>query len=356
MIKSFSKSSVACCVFVFCVSCCLFLSAVSSRAQNISKTHSDLIDPYKQYVKIGITASDYKNDTLKQFFNDKWEKCKKKGAFFYVLAYPIKEGWACENYDLFEKRIFSYIVYADQNLTTLNGPFYSFHNNDSVESRGRYVNNKMQGTWVSFDKDGKLTDSCYYNRNKRLGNGYFFFPSGRISNKTFFDEDGTGTLVAYRENGTIRQTGFYTKGELRDSTWTFYNPEGKVSVIQQFKNDSCLTIKCYNVAGALQDSCEVETMPEYAGGLSALLEFLSKNLKWPRGLHFTDVDIAKVVAKFAVDVDGSISDIRIVRHVAAPFDNEVVRVIKAMPNWKPGISFGEKVRVYYTLPVRFRQD
>jgi protein TonB len=56
-----------------------------------------------------------------------------------------------------------------------------------------------------------------------------------------------------------------------------------------------------------------------------------------------------------VNQDGSIVDVVAVRSSGDPsLDKEAIRVIKAMPKWKPGLQRGKPVRVKYTVPVNFR--
>lgn len=61
-----------------------------------------------------------------------------------------------------------------------------------------------------------------------------------------------------------------------------------------------------------------------------------------------------MIVKFVVDKDGSIIEPRVFRSVDPALDKEAIRVIKAMPKWKPGKRDGEPVRVEYTMPVNFR--
>jgi TonB family protein len=62
----------------------------------------------------------------------------------------------------------------------------------------------------------------------------------------------------------------------------------------------------------------------------------------------------KVMASFIVETDGSISEVKILKPVFPSLDAEAVRVISAMPNWKPGKQKGQAVRVHYVVPISFR--
>ena len=98
----------------------------------------------------------------------------------------------------------------------------------------------------------------------------------------------------------------------------------------------------------------VESMPEFpGGGMTAMMQFLSKNIKYPVNAQKNGTQ-GRVTVQFIVNIDGSISNIGIIRGVDPELDGEAVRVISTMPNWKPGTQKGKPVRVKYTVPVMFR--
>ncbi len=99
----------------------------------------------------------------------------------------------------------------------------------------------------------------------------------------------------------------------------------------------------------------VENMPEFPGGRKALFKYLSDNIKYPesakkKGIH------GRVFINFTVEKDGSISDVKILRGIGGGCDEEAIRVVKAMPKWKPGEQDGKVVRVDFNLPVKFVLD
>ena len=97
----------------------------------------------------------------------------------------------------------------------------------------------------------------------------------------------------------------------------------------------------------------VEQMPCFRGGDATLIEWLSKNIKYPVEAEENGIQ-GKVVCTFVIEKDGSITDVKIVKSVVPALDNEAVRVLKAMPKWIPGKQDGKAIRVKYTLPVTFR--
>ena len=99
----------------------------------------------------------------------------------------------------------------------------------------------------------------------------------------------------------------------------------------------------------------VEQMPEYPGGPKALMEFLNNNVQYPAEAEKAGIQ-GRVIATFVVEKDGSISNAKVVKSVDPLLDAEALRVIGAMPNWKPGMQNGKIVRVKYTVPLSFHLD
>ena len=99
----------------------------------------------------------------------------------------------------------------------------------------------------------------------------------------------------------------------------------------------------------------VEEMPEFPGGTMALLEYLRSNIKYPKECRDNNIQ-GRVLVSFIVGKDGKITNPEIVQGVDPALDAEAMKVVAAMPEWKPGTQKGEKVRVRYTIPINFRLD
>ncbi|WP_195470263.1 M56 family metallopeptidase [Bacteroides xylanisolvens] len=97
----------------------------------------------------------------------------------------------------------------------------------------------------------------------------------------------------------------------------------------------------------------VEEMPDFPGGMKALMDYLSKNVKYPVEAHAIGAQ-GRVIVSFTVKKDGSIADTKVERSVNPYLDKEAMRVIAAMPKWQPGKQRGEAVNVRFTVPVAFR--
>ncbi|WP_163356529.1 energy transducer TonB [Dysgonomonas sp. 25] len=94
----------------------------------------------------------------------------------------------------------------------------------------------------------------------------------------------------------------------------------------------------------------VEQMPQFPGGEAEMNKYIRDNLRFSN--DSTCSSFIRVTARFVVEKDGSIKDIKILRGVCPSHDRAVVDLVKGMPYWIPGKQNGREARVYYTLPIR----
>lgn len=98
----------------------------------------------------------------------------------------------------------------------------------------------------------------------------------------------------------------------------------------------------------------VEQMPEFKGGMHALMKYLSSNINYPKEAADKNIQ-GKSLIRFVVEKDGSITDVEVARSSGNDLlDQESMRVVKSMPKWNPGKQSGRTVRTRFVLPVMFR--
>ena len=94
-------------------------------------------------------------------------------------------------------------------------------------------------------------------------------------------------------------------------------------------------------------------MPEFPGGGSAFVQWLTSQLRYPPIAQSKKVQ-GKVVVSFIVNKDGSIADIKLEKSVDPYLDREALRVIRMMPNWTPGVQNNRPCRTMVAVPVVFK--
>ncbi len=95
----------------------------------------------------------------------------------------------------------------------------------------------------------------------------------------------------------------------------------------------------------------VDEPAQFPGGMDALREFIRENI------DLSTIDgSAKVSLKFIVDTDGTISSVIVTKTSddCGSCEKAAIKVVKSMPNWKPGKVNGEAVKSYYRLPINIQ--
>lgn len=96
----------------------------------------------------------------------------------------------------------------------------------------------------------------------------------------------------------------------------------------------------------------VEDLPQFPGGASEFMKWLTKNLKYPTTAQNKKVK-GRVVAQFIVNIDGSVSDLELTEHLETSCDQEVLRVLRMMPKWQAGMMDAKPCRTKVCIPIVF---
>ena len=113
---------------------------------------------------------------------------------------------------------------------------------------------------------------------------------------------------------------------------------------------------------ALQDTSEkttdgaykvVDVMPVFPGGDTALLNYIGRNTIYPETAKVQSIQ-GKVLARFMVKEDGSVSDVTILQSANHVLDDETIRVVSSLPKFTPGLLNGKAVPVWYMIPIEFK--
>jgi protein TonB len=102
--------------------------------------------------------------------------------------------------------------------------------------------------------------------------------------------------------------------------------------------------------GAYKD---VDVMPVFPGGDTAILGYIGRNTKYPESAKNQGIQ-GKVIARFIVKEDGSISDVTILQSANPLLDEESIRVVSSLPKFTPGLLKGKPVPVWFMIPIQFK--
>lgn len=273
------------------------------------------------------------------YLNSEWKKTKMDSASFYRVRKSNGSGFnIC--YFLINGTLIELGEYASISPVVKNGHFINYSNNGVKLSESNYVNDTLQGE--AFD----------------------FYPNGVVKKKMFFENNLiSGDMLTYSSRGELRSTEKFKNNLLHGVSVYSVNGNDSGFVEREYSNGILINSvanlftrkKEVQKGGDKQDSTVVISDPEFPGGDEARMEFLMKNLHYPRGARENGIS-GTVYAQFVVEIDGSILNPIIIRDIGGGCGEEVLRIIKLMPRWIPGKQSGKQVRTQFTFPIKFVLD
>ena len=128
-----------------------------------------------------------------------------------------------------------------------------------------------------------------------------------------------------------------------------YGEKGKNGVAELItkSNDSSLTNQ------SSKPFVVVEELPEFQSGTDAMLTWIAANIKYPAEAIQGKIE-GKVYVNFTVSTSGKVKDAVVIKSVSPTLNEEAIRVISSMPDWRPGMQAGKPVEVQYRVPVEFK--
>ncbi len=237
------------------------------------------------------------------YFDQDWDTCAKNVAHYSRVVQKEMKGLAVVDYypNGKIKMTGTYDVDSPKNK---QGYFKSFDEDGFLESEGNYINNKSEGLHKSYKTKGKLW------LEEEMSHG-----------------QNNGALKTYFTSGTIKRIELYENGKFIEG-------------------------KCFATTGVDTAFYPYQEMPEFIGGVEALYKFLEKNVHYPKAARKAKIE-GKVIVRFVVDVDGSVTDIKVKKRGNPYLDEEAIRVLSLSPKWKPGTIEGRLVKVFYSIPIKF---
>jgi len=151
---------------------------------------------------------------------------------------------------------------------------------------------------------------------------------------------------------TVTTTTSSSKGQKVSTTITKQGNGNTASVLAS-DGESLINIDLSDLRSDLP-KLKAEEMPEYPGGMSAMMNFIMDNIKYPEDAKKAGKD-GRVICSFIIDKEGKVTEPHVVQSSGTQsLDDEAVRLVSLMPDWKPGKDKGEPVNVLYTIPILFK--
>lgn len=224
---------------------------------------------------------------------------------------------------------------------------------DNWKIKGRVTNEQgenMSGVTVTAKVNGKAVTAVATNSGGEYfmsvtGESvelHFSYPGMAVLYKTV--KKGTATLDVVMKAEKVTTTVVRKEAEVESAPASTDLALDQVIVTGVFTgNDDKNSAVAYSV---------LEEVPQFPGGEKAATEFIARNVKYPQYAAENGIQ-GTVQVSFIIDKDGNVSEANVLRGVDGSLDAEAVRVVKTMPQWKPGKKSGKAVSARCSMPITF---
>jgi TonB family protein len=215
-------------------------------------------------------------------------------------------------------------------------------------------NYPKEGEYFTYNDSNKVVKLELYSQGKKQGDQYSFKEDGSISAWSYYKDDQVYYHSLYYDSGAIEDSISYDYSQEKVRMQRLcYHRNGQPERIELLEDDELIESTCYNDKGEEKAYVPYEEMPEFPGGVEGLQKYLAKALRYPNAAQKRGIQ-GRVYVQFVVDVNGRVENVKILRSVHPDLDEESLRVVNKMPDWKPGKRKGISVRVSYTVPLAFK--
>lgn len=235
--------------------------------------------------------------------------------------------------------ITSEITYADASLKIVNGQSTFWWENGNKQGEGMVVKNKEEGEWNFYHrKSGKIRSIGNYKAGKQTGFWKEFDTKGRLKETLhYINDQREGPFIQYDSLQNIINEGVYKAD----------------TIFQQKKKNVDKTVEIFPYLTICQNITNTEERKACSD--KEMLQHIYKAIKYPSRARKYGIE-GTTITRFVIEEDGAISDLEVIVGLNEDLKQECIRVISSLPKWEAGKQNGEKVRVQFNMPIKFRLE
>jgi len=240
----------------------------------------------------------------------------------------------------------SEVRYRDKALESIDGLSTYWYDHGDMSKQGNYIGGKEDGTWSYYHRStGELSEIGRYKLGDKVGTWKSYDDKGRLSAEyEYLNDIREGKFVTYDSLNTVTNDGLYKA----DTLYQQSNPPKPIAKPETFK-------VVEEMPRFYDPECEAMTDPKERDRCSQgkMLMHIYKNLKYPADAREYNVE-GMTVVQFSVDTLGNITDLVTLKGICQSLQESSEAAVRSLPKWMPGMQGGKKVKVRYTLPLRYK--
>lgn len=286
---------------------------------------------------------------------DEWLNSKDSANYYRDFVLQGDTIFRCTRYNLMGIRQEEGYT-KKSGFLNYQGNYKTFYPNQVTESEGTYDEGSRIGIWRYFYKKGSLKEQRQYellrNRRKDWSHEKYRLDVYQDSTGNVLVKEGNGTYVLYHPNGNVAEKGNYVNGE-KAGNWLGNYLNGQHWYEENYKNGVLSKGVSYDSLGRNYVYTQLKQNAEFAGGDQAFYSFLNKNMRYPVEAQRPKIQ-GRVFMSFAIEANGNISNIKVLKSPNHLLSAEAIRVIGEMNGkWTPGKLRGQFEKTTYNIPLTF---
>ena len=288
------------------------------------------------------------------YYDIYWKLCDPTEARFFSIKKKTDSGWLRYDYFMRENKVQMTALYEDEDCKVMNGYTNWYYYNGIPSAAGRFIHGKREGVCVSWHPNGMISDSGYFHNDKPQGLHLGWHANGYQRDSMQVLNDSSSVYVSWFSNGLPYSAG-YRLYDKPHGSWQYFHNTGQPAAKIKYEHGRVLSAEYFDESGkAITDTSHTDRDAAMAKG--RFLDYLNKKLYWPKGLEFSNGNVAAVEARFTVNEDGKVEDVWIATPLHPQFDEIVVSIIKSCPAWKPRLDHNRRVKEYFKQVVTYEQE
>lgn len=261
-------------------------------------------------------------------------------GYHYVYTIDDKGSYIKRVFFPETKQITSFTTYKNKDSYIQHGPFATWFDNGDKRLEGQYLDNEKTGVWHYYSfKTGLLSSSGKYVNDEKSEVWKYFDGNQLTEEVTYVNGMRDGRFVEYDSLGGISNEGLYKADTLFQSSTVRLEGPKLVEKLPFLKE--CNTIEDEKKQKECSDR--------------ALLTYIYKNIKYPLDAREYGIE-GTVVVTFVIEKDGKMAEFEIPNGLCQSIKNECMRIAKSLPPWEAGRQDGEKVKVQFNLPIKYKLE
>lgn len=292
-----------------------------------------------------------------QYYDFNWKICEPGNARFYSTVEKTDSGWLRQDYYINGPRLQMRALFADAEAKVKNGDALYFHANGIPSSKGRYIQNKLEGLYIRFHPNGIIADSATYHLNNPVGNRILMHPNGYMSDSIHMVNDSTQVHVMWFDDGNVAGAGYVLHNK-QYGKWQYFHRSGQLAGEVVYRDGKAISKNYFNADGSPQsDTAKANTEAIFKnGGKKSWAKYLENSASWPSSTRLVNTNAVTIGVEFTVNEEGKIENVQAYLPFQPQFDEIAIRIIRNSPAWKPAVVHNRKMKQKFRQPVTFVQQ